>query len=38
MERKILGITRKDRKGVTWKWVQTKVEDILLTIKMQKWS
>ncbi len=38
MESKMLGITWRDRKRATWIREQTKVEDILTTIKMRKWS
>ncbi len=38
MERKMLGVTRRDRKRATWIREQTKVEDILTTIKMREWS
>ncbi len=37
MEMKILGITWRDRKQTTWIREQTKVEDILMTIKKKKW-
>ncbi len=35
---KMLGITWRDRKRATWIREQTKVEDILMTIKKKKWS
>ncbi len=35
-ERKMLGITWRDRKGASWIRKQTKVEDILVTIKKEK--
>ncbi len=38
MERKILGITWRDGERATWIREQAKVEDILITIKMRKWS
>ncbi len=38
MERRILGITWKDRKRASWIREQTKVEDILITIKNKKWT
>ncbi len=38
MERKILSITWRDRKRATWLREQTKVENILMTIKKKKWS
>ncbi len=40
MERQMLGITRRerDRKQALWIREQTKVEDILMTIKQKKWS
>ncbi len=38
MERKMLCITWRDRKRATWVREQTKVEDILTTIKLRKWS
>ncbi len=38
MERKMLGITWRDRKRATWIREQTKVEDILMTIKKKKCS
>ncbi len=37
-ERKMIGITWRDRKRATWIREQTKVEDILLTVKMKIWS
>ncbi len=38
MERKMLGLTWRGRKRATWIREQIKVEDILKTIKMKKWS
>ncbi len=38
MERKIPGVTWRDRKRATWIREQTKAEDIFTTIKMKKWS
>ncbi len=38
MERKMLGITWRGRKRATGIREQTKVEDILMTIKKKKWS
>ena len=38
MERIMMGITLKDRKRATWIRMQTKVEDILATIKKKKWT
>ncbi len=38
MERKMLGATWRDRKRATWIREQTKVEDILGTIKVKDWS
>ncbi len=38
MEMKILGITLRYRKRATWIRKQTKVENILLTVKEKKWS
>lgn len=38
MERKMLGITWKDKKRNTWIREQTSLEDILTTIKRRKWS
>ncbi len=38
MERKMLGITWRDRKRATWIWEQTKIEGILMTMKKKKWS
>ena len=38
MERIMLGITWRDRKRASWIREQTKVEDILTTIKKRKWS
>ncbi len=37
MERRMLGITWRDRKRALWIRKQTKVEDILVTIKNKKW-
>ncbi len=37
MERRMLGITLRDRKQASWNREQTKVEDILMTIKNKKW-
>ncbi len=37
MERRMLGITWRDRKRAPWIREQTKVEDILMTIKIKKW-
>ncbi len=34
----MLGITWRDRKRATWIREQTKVKDILMTIKKKKWS
>ncbi len=38
MERKLLGITRRERKRATWMREETKVEDIFMTIRKKKWS
>ncbi len=38
MERRMLGITWRDRKRASWTREQTKVEDILVTIKNKKWT
>ncbi len=38
MERRMLGITWRDRKRASWIREQTKVEDILMTIKKKKWT
>ncbi len=38
MERRMLGITWRDRKRASWIREQTKVEDILKTIKNKKWT
>ncbi len=38
MERRMLGITWKDRKRASWIMEQTKVEDFLVTIKNKKWT
>ncbi len=38
MERRILGITWRDRKRASWIKEHTKVEDILVTIKNKKWT
>ncbi len=38
MERRMLGITRRDRKRASWIREQTKVEDIQVTIKDKKWT
>ncbi len=38
MERKMLGITWRDKKRASWIREQTKVEDILMTIKNKKWT
>ncbi len=38
MERKMFGITWRDRKRAIWIREQTKIEDILMTIKKKKWS
>ncbi len=37
-ERKMFGVTWRNRKRATWIREQTKVEDILTTTKMRKWS
>ncbi len=34
----MLGITRRDRKQATWIREQTKVDDILMALKIKKWS
>ena len=34
----MLGITWRDRKRVSWIMEQTKVEDILTTIEIKKWT
>ncbi len=38
MERRMLGITWRDRKRALWIREQTKVEDILMAIKNKKWT
>ncbi len=38
MERKVFGITLKDRKQATWIREETKVEDVVLMIIKNKWS
>ena len=38
MERSMLGITLKDRKRASWVRDQTKVKDIIVAIKEQKWK
>ncbi len=38
MERRMLGITWRDRKRAPWIREHTKVEDILVTIKNKKWT
>ncbi len=38
MERRMLGITWRDRKQASWIREETKVEDILVTIKNKKWT
>ncbi len=38
MERRMLGITWRDKKRASWIREQTKVEDILMTIKNKKWT
>ncbi len=38
MERRMLGITWRDRKRASWIREQTKVEDILVTIKNKNWT
>ncbi len=38
MERRMVGITWRDRKRASWIREQTKVEDILMTIKNKKWT
>ncbi len=38
MERRILGITWRDRKRASWIREQTKVKDILIAIKNKKWT
>ncbi len=38
MERKMLGITWRDRKRALWIREQTKVEDMLMTVKNKKWT
>ncbi len=38
MERSMLGITRRDNKQAPWIREQTKVEDILMTVKNKKWT
>ncbi len=38
MERRMLGITLRDRKRASWIREHTKVEDILVTIKNKKWT
>ena len=38
MERKMIGVTLRDRTRASWIREQTKVEDILMTIKKKKWT
>ncbi len=38
MERKRLGITWRDEKQASWIREQTKIEDILMTIKKKEWT
>ncbi len=38
MERRMLGITWRDKKRASWIREQTKVEDILMSIKNKKWT
>ncbi len=38
MERRILGITWRNKKRASWIREQTKVEDILMKIKNKKWT
>ncbi len=38
MERRMLSITWRDRKRASWTREQTKVEDILVTVKNKKWT
>ncbi len=38
MERRMLGITWRDKKRASWIRQQTKVEDIQMTIKKKKWT